>query len=149
MYESSAMLILLTARGIRHIPDFIRNVLKIRTTERMVNSIIALSFLLSLSIGLFCHMPPLVTYYSEKFYKNSTADILKSVERAQIDNAIVFVRSKSFGGVLPANDTLLELSIIYARDLGERNRLLMEYYPDREYYRADGITLWKLPLDTQ
>lgn len=149
MYESSAMLILLTARGIRHIPDFIRNVLKIRTTERMVNSIIALSFLLSLSIGLFCHMPPLVTYYSEKFYKNSTADILKSVERAQIDNAIVFVRSKSFGGVLPANDPLLESSIIYARDLGERNRLLMEYYPDREYYRADGITLWKLPLDTQ
>ena len=149
MYESSSMLILLTARGLLRIPDFVQKVLKVLATKRLVKAVAALSLLLCLTITLFYHVPSLVRYYSNDFYSSFNADVLKAVKKAKITNAIVFVRTSFFGGVLPANSPLLDGDVIYARDLGERNRLLIEYYPNREYYRAEGATIWKLPMAPQ
>ena len=147
LYESSAVLILLTARGLLHTPDFILKVLKVPAHERLVRSVIVLSILLCLAMALSSRMPSLTSYYSKAFYGNFKADILKAVKKAEITNAIVFVPNTSYGGVFPANAPLLNGDVIYARDLGERNRLLMEYYPDRDYYRAAGATIWRLPED--
>lgn len=38
--------------------------------------------------------------------------------------------------------------VIYARDLGERNRILMECYPDRRYYRAESTKLIEIYSET-
>jgi hypothetical protein len=77
-----------------------------------------------------------VRLYSSSYW-GVNASVLKAVKRAGIGNAVVFVRSY-YGSVLPANSPTFEGDIIYVRDLGVKNRPMMDYYPDRRYYIADG-----------
>lgn len=68
-------------------------------------------------------------------------DLYRQVERKQIHQAVVFVAS-STGVIRPMpigdllrNDKSYENDVLYARDLGEENNKLMEFYPDRSFYR--------------
>jgi len=145
LYESISALILLTARGMLRLPDFVQKILKVKSTERLVKVMTAFCLLLCLIIILYYYIPSLVRYYENDFYKHIKKDTLRAVKEKKITNAIVFVSPHLYRGVFPANSSpLLDGEVIYAQDLGERNRLLMEYYPDREYYRAEGETIRKI-----
>jgi hypothetical protein len=68
-------------------------------------------------------------------------DLYRHVERKHIHQAVVFVSSPT-GVIRPMpigdllrNDKEYQNSILYARDLGDENRLLIEYYKDRTFYR--------------
>jgi hypothetical protein len=74
--------------------------------------------------------------------------VLKAVKKQGIKNAVVFTKSY-YGSVLPANSPTFDGDIIYVRDLGMKNRLMMEYYPDRKYYRADGSNITEIFLSPE
>jgi len=71
--------------------------------------------------------------------------VLKAVKKQGIKNAVVFTRSY-YGSVLPANSPNFDGDIIYVRDLGFKNRLMMEYYPERRHYLADGSNISEIFL---
>jgi len=96
--------------------------------------------------------PRLVDEYSAD-YREASGAIREASERAQLHHALVFVHADRWGwkSAFPLNDYPLELNeVLYARDLGERNRVLRERYPDRVAYLArfgaDGLAhLRQLP----
>ncbi len=84
-------------------------------------------------------LPYQVSQYQN--YNDISAAALRSVERAGLKNALVFVEldparsNRDYGKVFFANDPLLKGNIVYARDLGTaRNRGLVELFPGRTPY---------------
>ena len=68
--------------------------------------------------------------------------IIKTVQKAGIHNAVVLVADCKgnwwcYGSVFPQNNPSLTTDIIYAKDLGEKNKRLKAYYPTRTFYRID------------
>jgi hypothetical protein len=68
-------------------------------------------------------------------------DLYNVTEKSKISNAVVFI-SSSTGlirpmpvGDLTRNDPYFSNDILYVRDLGANNKLLIEYYPDRKFYK--------------
>ena len=61
------------------------------------------------------------------------------VEEAGIKNALVFIKEVKlfYPEWYTRNSPDYDDDILYVRDLGEKNRKLMDYYPDRSYYRYD------------
>lgn len=65
-----------------------------------------------------------------------------AAEQTLSEPAIVFIRGFLGDKLVLAqedavrNDPALSAHILYAHDLGEKNRLLMEAYPERQYYRG-------------
>jgi hypothetical protein len=68
-------------------------------------------------------------------------DLYDLVEQTKISNAVVFVSSPTGvkrpmpAGDLTRNDPYFQNDVLYVRDLGPNNKLVMEYYPDRRFYR--------------
>jgi hypothetical protein len=68
-------------------------------------------------------------------------DLYRLVEKAKISNAVVFVSSPTGvirpmpAGDLTRNDPYFQNDILYVRDFGAKNKLVMDYYPDRHFYR--------------
>lgn len=73
------------------------------------------------------------------------------VEAAQLDNALVFVARSSWVDYAPffaQNVPALDSAVVYASDRGpQENRVLMDLYPGREFYRYEDGQL--VSLDTQ
>jgi hypothetical protein len=132
MYESISPLILLTARGILNTPDIMRERFHASSSKGQIRYSLNLVIAFCISIALFVNIPPLVRVYSDDYWGVDTK-VQRAVEEENISNAVVFVGSY-YGSVLPLNSPLLDNEIIYARDLGFKNKLMMEYYPDRRYY---------------
>ncbi|MFC1716343.1 glycosyltransferase family 39 protein [Candidatus Poribacteria bacterium] len=139
MYESSVVMILLTSRGILRTPELVNGVLGLKTPANRVKATVGAAIVICMIIGLSFHIRPLVKLYSKNYW-GVNASVLKAVKRDKIENAVVFVRSY-YGAVLPANSPTFDGDVIYARDLGMKNRLMMDYYPDRKYYIADGLKI--------
>lgn len=135
-YESTAALVVLTARGILQIPALLRDIPKFPSSIRNVHAITAAFVALCFWIAISGNIPKLVQDYKIRFYEVD-AEVLNAVKEKGITKAIIFTRSY-YGSVLPANSPLLDGDIIYARDLGEKNHLLMSAFPGYEYYLADG-----------
>ena len=137
-YESTLPLILLTARGIIHAPNFLQDISK----QKDEKSLLGIRFTIYLTIA-FCtivaltiNVPTLIRQYANSYWGVNT-DVQKAVKREKISNAVVFVGSY-YGSVLAENSPLLDSDIIYVRDLGEKNLLMMKYYSERKYYLANG-----------
>ena len=68
-------------------------------------------------------------------------DLTEAVSAAGVDNAVVFVAThtgilRPMGALdLTRNDLDYNGSVLYVRDIPERNSELMEFYPDRTFYR--------------
>jgi len=144
LYESSPALIILSARGILRCPRLICKKLKIPTTEKTVKAVIFSSLVLCLIIVGRYYIPSTLNYYQNDFYTHIKKNIIETVEKKDIKNAIVFVKSDFYRSAFPANSPTLDGDVIYAIDRGEQNKLLMEYFPNREYYRADGKIIEKI-----
>ena len=136
MYESTLPLILLTARGILHTPDIVREKFHAASSEEQIRYSLSLVIGFCVLIAIFANVTVLVRLYSNDYW-SVNADVQRGVKREKISNAVVFVGSY-YGSVLPLNSPLLDSEIIYVRDLNLKNKLMMEYYPDRRYYLACG-----------
>lgn len=67
------------------------------------------------------------------------------VKSSRIENAIVFVKDCNgnwwcFGSVFSKNSPNLDTSIVYAKDLGEKNILLLNYFHTKSAYTIDYDT---------
>lgn len=135
LYESTAALMVLMARGILRVPTFLRSALGLTFSARKINvctmSIVAICF----GVALLGNIPTLIRYYGRDFWKVNRK-VITAVEEHRLKKAIIFTRSY-YGSVLPENSPLLNDDIIYARDLGEKNHLLIENFPDYTYYFAE------------
>lgn len=130
-FEATVPLIILTARGLSVIPVVVRKVLKLRFRKNEIRLII-------LSVLFFCYfnaiagnLPVLIKLYSNNYWGVNTKAV-KDFEKLNIDNAIVFVQK--YEGFFVKNSPLFDKDIIFARDLGGKNRLLMQMYPQYSYY---------------
>ena len=139
LYEAAGTVILLCARGILRLPQFLQEISDSGLSERRVYGMTALAVAVCLIIGWSGNMPALARTYSDSYW-DVNADVLKTVKRAGISNAIVFTRSY-YGCVLLGNSPTFDGDVIFARDLGEKNKRLMSEYPDRTYYITEGNTL--------
>jgi len=142
MYESSVMCILLTARGILRTPRLMNSTLGLKTSHERVMGTVGTAVVICILLGLAFHIRPLVKIYSKNYW-GVNASVLKAVKREKITNAVVFVRSY-YGSVLPANSPTFDGEVIYVRDLGVKNHLMMSYYPERKHYIANGSTIAEL-----
>ncbi|MDM8553137.1 glycosyltransferase family 39 protein [Desulfococcaceae bacterium HSG7] len=139
MYEASIMAIILTSRGILLTCVLINDVFRLKITpeivKRTVGSIVAACIL----TGMIFNVPPLIKYYAHTYWRVN-ASALQTVKKAGVKNAVVFVRSY-YGSVLPENSPLLDDDIIFVKHLGKKNRLMMEYYPERRYYLVNNYSI--------
>jgi len=136
LYESSTMIILLTARGLRRLPKLLNHTLGLSSPPGRINAFSAATVALCVLLGVTFLATPWIKHYSNGYYW-VRGDVLRAVKQHKVDNAVVFVCSE-FGEVFAHNSPLLDNEIIYARDLGQKNALLMRHYPGRKYFRAHG-----------
>ena len=140
MHESTVAWLLLTARGLLVLPDVVAEMMS--TSQQRVRGAVTLLVLLCILVGLASNLPSLLDIYSNSYW-GVNGDVRAAVKREWLQNALVCVRSYA-GSVFSANDPRFRGSVIYARDLGERNCELMAYFPERKYYLADGTQIWPI-----
>lgn len=79
----------------------------------------------------------------KKYYQMGSYDnrIEKAIKKFRINNALIFIRCENhyyYGeAIFSRNSPGLDGDIVYAKDLGERNLVLMNRYPQKEYYLFD------------
>lgn len=134
MFEAMGPLVLLTARGLLRLPVLFHDTFGLETTVGKIRTVTTCTLLSMTIYAWTCNVPALVHLYSNRFW-DVDHSILHALEEHPVSNAIVFVGS-NYGSVYPKNSPLWNGDVIYALDLGEHNRVLMAYCPDRKYYRA-------------
>lgn len=143
-YFTTGMLALLTARGMLALPALLS---RLRAKEmapvqvlRGVWTTVCLGFV----AGVFCvFVPQALLYSSETWAWRAHPGLASFVERQVDGKSVVFMKTVDlFRSVFLHNALDIDQGeIVYARNLGERNQLLMRYYPDRRYFITDGSTV--------
>lgn len=145
LYEAAAPLILLSARGIDAVPRLIQRRFagerSVRTYTAGTGFIVGAMIL----VGGIVYLPPHFEVYGNGYW-GVTRRALSAVERAGISHAVVFTQSY-YGSVFLANDPWLRNDVIFVRDLGGRNKIMADLYPDRKYYRVKEGVLEELKFD--
>ncbi|MFZ6011980.1 MAG: glycosyltransferase family 39 protein [Bacteroidota bacterium] len=83
---------------------------------------------------------PFIAYHENRIIYERM-DVFRQVQSKNISNAVVLISSSTSVirpmpiGDLTRNDKRYQNDVIYARDLGDKNAELMEYYKDRSFYR--------------
>ncbi len=140
LYESSACLLLLTARGIKELPRLLSTTFDQPVTARKLAPLFSRAAIL-IALFLFAiALPPLLKTYHT--YGGVSAIVHKTVRRAGIKNALVFCAH--FGTGFSYNRLDLQGDVVYAKDYGYLNAALTLAYPDRRYYFASADTLREL-----
>lgn len=139
LFEASTALFILTARGIRAIPEVWNGALGFRTPARTVRIAGVSLVVILILLGLSTNIPPHLAQYGNHYWGVSR-EILDQVEERGIEHAVVFVRS-NYGRGFIGNDPFLRNGVRYVRDLGGDNRRMAELYPDDEYYLASAGSL--------
>ena len=85
-------------------------------------------------------MPRLITFYADSFWEVDNR-LMKKVQSLGITNAVIFQKSyglkgNTLGSGFLHNSPGLNDSVVFARDLGERNLELIRFFPGRKYYLA-------------
>lgn len=152
-FEATGALALLAARGLRQAGSWFHRAARRAVGNGRFGRLLGVGIpvaLLALLIGygLFWTAPRWFVGY--RGWYGVTADGLRAVEAARLDDAVVFVSAEYWTGYAPffaQNSPLLDGRVVYALDLGDsRNRLLAEQYPGRAFYAWRDGTL--VPLDT-
>ncbi len=152
-FEATGALALLTARGLRQAGGWFhcaaRRAVGNGRFGRLLGVGVPVALLaLLIGYGLFWTAPRWFAGY--RGWYGVTADGLRAVEAARLDNALVFVSAERWTDYAPffaQNSPLLDGRVVYALDLGPSwNRLLAEQYPGRACYEWRDGTL--VPLRT-
>jgi len=142
LFESSVPLMILAARGIDRIPHVWNTVFGFSTDRMKIRIVTFAALALIFMAGFATNIPPHLRNYGYSYW-GVNADVLRAVEREEIEQGVVFVRSY-FGSVFAANDPFLQKGVIYAIDRGKRNEELMKRFPGYKAYRAKGGTIEEL-----
>ena len=148
LFSSTAAFVLLTARGIAAIPDIAHHLFGIVDRGR-VKGYMAIILLACFCLGCASNIPSLLRVYSNGYW-GANAQIVKAVNKMELEEAIVFVRSNKpmgYRSVFPQNHPLLKSDVIYARFLDEqKNAELMRQFTGRKFYIADGPSITEYPF---
>jgi len=106
---------------------------------RMVRALVFL-FCVGLVFAAGLRFPKLYRYYADSFWGINN-DIMETAREMGLRNALVFQKSydeygNDLGAGLQNNTPDLDGPVIFARDLGKKNRELMHLFPSRKYYLA-------------
>lgn len=134
LYEAACPLIILTARGIEYLPRLLRIASGTSASIRSLTALAAFVMVVLFTIGLAINVSPLLRSYGDRYW-GVNAKVLTSVKHAGLKNAIVFTGS-DYGGVFTGNEPDLSNEVIFVRDRGGLDTLLMRQYPGYRFYRA-------------
>ncbi|HSH76228.1 MAG TPA: glycosyltransferase family 39 protein, partial [Longimicrobiales bacterium] len=144
LYESLGALLLLSARGLLTIHEGLGRLagrsLQRDRVRQSAGAMVGVTFLLTF---ILAWPPRLELYDSPQWRWAYRDDVVTSVRSRGIENALVFVEGERiWASTFLANRLDFDTaSVIYARNLGERNVELMRYYPGRSYFLADSTGL--------
>jgi len=139
MYEASIMAIILTSRGILLTCVLINDVFKLKILPERIKRTVGSLVIACILTGMVFNLPPLIKHYAHTYWRVN-ASAIKTVKKAGVKNAVVFVRS-NYGSVLPQNSPFLDGDIIFVKNMEKKNRLMMEYYPGRRYYLVSNSSI--------
>ena len=142
LYESTPLIVLLTARGIRQCVHLVRKGFGGTVEQWKISCAVGGVVLTLFVVGWSANLPPVLNEYGDSYWRVSPR-LVEEVRKVQLHRAVVFV-SGNFGSAFPQNDPFLEGDIIYAKDLGPDNTLLMQKYPNRVYYAYRREVLYRL-----
>jgi hypothetical protein len=99
---------------------------------------------LMMAFDVFYFLPANVLYY-----RNTEGAVVAAVDHARIHHAIVFqvqhnTQNSEFDVVFSQNSPLMNGNILWAKDKGSRDVGLMRKYPNRAFYRLNGINLTRI-----
>lgn len=155
LYEALPFVIILSARAILILPKLIKDRLHIKKSSTKSIKIISASIIVVLFLfSTVSTFPKLIKgdepnfYWKDRGYANSywgvDAYLSKLVKSKKLTNSIVFVQYDYpifpfdsllwYGSGFLNNSPNLKDNMIYARHLGARDTLLMDFYPDKKYY---------------
>jgi len=132
LYEAACPFVILTARGLEQLPRLLRIASGTSASIRRLTALAAFVMLIVFTVGFATNIPPLLKTYGERYWGVSGRG-LELVKRAGLRNAIVFTRS-NYGGVFTANEPDLSHDVIFVRDRGKRNVLLMKHFDGYSFY---------------
>ncbi|GAC1321930.1 MAG: hypothetical protein NVS2B16_28070 [Chloroflexota bacterium] len=150
-YEALPPMLLLTARGayeLFRLPMRVWRFAGLPRDETVAALFPGLLIACLVIVNVRFYLPTQFNLYDN--YNFSSAAELQAVERAHVHRALIFVVSNppgfwsSYGNVFFENDPHLKGDVIYAHDLGPKNRLLYRYYPGRRHYRLNGSSLIRI-----
>ncbi|MBD3185130.1 hypothetical protein GF312_22815 [Candidatus Poribacteria bacterium] len=147
MFETTAGLILLSARGISLLPSIFRDVMGVMNTKR-VKGYLALVLIFCFILGYATNIVPLIKVYSNSYW-GVNGNLLKMIRKMDLENALVFVKgSKNYESVFFENHPLLKSDIVYALYVDDKtNARVAAQFPDKKYYVADGNSIVEYNLD--
>lgn len=147
LYFTTGLLALLTARGMLALPALMSRLwgveLAAETVLRGVWTTVCAGFV----VGIFCVFAPQIRLYSSNGWEWRAYPHLASFVESQIHGkAVVFTKTVAmFRSVFLRNALEIDQGeIVYARNLGQHNSVLMRYYPDRRYFTTDGSALTEI-----
>lgn len=141
-YEALPALVLLSARGIRMLPEYLNQDLQAPVARARIRGgvvrLIAVCFLLM----LVAEMPARIRHYA-RYGMGVRPETIQTVRKSGIHNALVFTRKyeETFlhNSLPPGGD------IVYVRDLKGHNPIATISYPGRKCYLVNRDTLYQLP----
>ncbi|HVN86442.1 MAG TPA: glycosyltransferase family 39 protein [Candidatus Binatia bacterium] len=141
-FEALVAVVLLSARGIQHLPQLVRERLGVAVGVQRVHSSTALVLAFCVIVMLSVNLPPLIATYSNS-YLGVNDDIYNAVRRQNVHNAVIFVNSNYSSAFLGTFSDRLDFQgdLVYARNVAGAGPVLMQSYPDRRYFMADGSKL--------
>jgi hypothetical protein len=142
LYEGLAPVLLLSARGLVEFPAFIGRAAGAEVEARTRN-LIAIGAMVSLAVTGIFGLPKLARQYGHRCYGVDNETQARVTQKG-ITNALVFMgptRTFYFGAGLINNALDFNGPVVYARDRGAENYVLMRQFPGRSYYYADPWTL--------
>jgi hypothetical protein len=145
LYEGMAPLLLLSARGLTEFPEFIGRVAG-ADAETRTRNLVAIGATISLAVTALFGLPKLATQYGFRYLGVDNRVHARVTEKG-ISNAVVFLgppRTFYFGAGLLNNALDAAGPVVYARDRGVENYVLMRQFPGRAYYYADPWTFYRI-----
>lgn len=145
-YETLGVLVILTARGMLGLPDFIQNQLRLAVSrEKVFNGLknfLGLCFVFTLLIPINSRMSSWYPNHLQTMH----APVIEQAKKLHLKNAVVVTANLIYLSVFGGNQLDLKGEVVYARDLGILNPLLQTIYPDRKFFRATSDSFYEIEV---
>jgi len=139
-YEALPFIFLLSARGVRLLFVSWR---RVTVVSMSVLAVLSLTSFLGILPTEDTHMSSPRSITRLRSYGFTDARIMREVQRQQLHNAVVFVKSCApawwcYGSVFSQNNPELNSDVVYFKDLGpQKNAAVMRRYAGRKFYLID------------
>lgn len=124
--------------------------------EQTMSKVFLFIFCFYIGFAWFLRVPDLYTYYSDSFWETDNK-IMKKAQEMGLKNTLIFIKStdkygSDLGSGFQYNSPGLNDPIVFAKDLGDRNRELVPFFPERNYYLSfrdsrGNVIIEKLDID--